>query len=103
MHTVLLFVSTPLKVILTKFSAISNVFLGLALDKENENDESQKAYNAAVRAKASDPLAWQGLISLYEKQTDCKLGEYHDAALHLAGIYMEAYVVILQDLPWFEF
>lgn len=91
-------VSTSLKVILTKFSAISNVFLGLALDKENENDESEKAYNVAVVAKASDPLVWQGLISLYEKQGYRKLGEYHDSALHLAGIYMEAYVVTSRRL-----
>ncbi|KAL8797526.1 MAG: hypothetical protein Q9195_000342 [Heterodermia aff. obscurata] len=76
--------------ILTKFSAVSNVFLGLALDKEDENDESEKAYNVAARAKASDPLVWQGLITLYEKQASRKLGEYHGSALHLAGIYMEA-------------
>ena len=91
-------VSTPLTVLLTKISAISNVFLGLALDKENEDEESEKAYNVAVRAKPSDPLVWQGLISLYEKQAYRKLGEYHDSALHLAGIYMEAYVVISRRL-----
>ena len=84
--------------ILTKFSAISNVFLGLALDKENENDESEKAYNAAASAKANDPLVWQGLITLYEKQAYRKLGEYHDSALHLAEIYMEAYVIISRSL-----
>ena len=91
-------VSTTLKVILTKTSVLSNVFLGLALDKENENDESEKAYNVAARAKASDPLVWQGLITLYEKQAHRKLGEYHDSALHLAGIYMEAYVIFSKSL-----
>ena len=97
-HTIFVILSTPSKVILTKFSAISNVFLGLALDKENENDESEKAYNVAARAKAGDPLVWQGLITLYEKQVDRKLGEYHDSALHLAGIYMEAYVILSRSL-----
>lgn len=91
-------VSTRLKVIFTKISDVSNVFLGLALDKENQNDESEKAYNLAARTKASDPLVWQGLITLYEKQGSRKLGEYHESALHLAEIYMEAYVFISGNL-----
>jgi superkiller protein 3 len=44
------------------------VFLGLALDKQDKNDEAEKAYNVAATIKANDPLAWQGLITLYEKQ-----------------------------------
>lgn len=66
-----------------------NVFLGLAYDKQNLDDKSENAYQAAIRTKDNDPLAWQGLISLYEKQNDRKIGEYHDAALQLAGIFMD--------------
>ena len=79
---------------LTKPFTPSNVFLGLALEKQNQDDESEQAYNVAAKAKPSDPLVWQGLITLFEKQGGLRLREYHDAALHLAKIYMEAYVDI---------
>lgn len=67
-----------------------NVFLGLAFDKLNKNDESQQAYKNATLLKRDDPLVWQGLISLYERQADKKINEYYDAALQLARIYMQA-------------
>lgn len=67
----------------------ANVFLGLALDKQNSNDDSEKAYQSATKSKPTEPLAWQGLITLYEKQMQMKLDEYHQAAIHLAEIYME--------------
>lgn len=66
-----------------------NVFLGLALDKQNFNDDSEKAYQTATNAKPTEALAWQGLITLYEKQKQIKLNEYHQAAIHLAETYME--------------
>ena len=66
----------------------ANVFLGLALDKQNENEASEVAYKAAIDVKGRDALAWQGLVALYEKQTGNKLDDYHDAALCLAEIYM---------------
>jgi len=68
----------------------SNVFLGLAYDKQNHDDQAERAYNAAAHVKRNDALVWQGFISLYEKQADKRLGEYHDAALHLAQLYMDA-------------
>lgn len=77
---------------LTRFRTVSNVFLGLALEKQNKHDESERAYNTAAKIKANDPLVWQGLITLYEKQADQKLEAYHNAALRLAEIYMEGYV-----------
>ncbi len=70
----------------------SNVFLGLALDKKNHYEGSEKAYNAAAKIKENGALAWQGLITLYEKQSGEKLNEYHDAAIHLAELFMEEYV-----------
>ncbi|KAL8697691.1 MAG: hypothetical protein Q9224_002188 [Gallowayella concinna] len=66
----------------------ANVFLGLAFEKQSRNEESEKAYRAASAFKANDPLAWQGLISLYEQQGGRKLDEYHDAALRLASLFV---------------
>ena len=75
---------------------LRNVFLGLAQDKLNKNSDSEKAYLAATRAKENDRTAWQGLISLYEKQGGHKLDEYRDAALKLGQIFAEEYVPIFR-------
>lgn len=72
----------------------SNVFLGLAQDKLNNNDAAEKAYLAATRVKESDKTAWQGLINLYEKQGSHKLDRYREAVLKLGQILAEAYVTI---------
>ena len=64
------------------------MFLGLALDKQDKFDEAEKAYNVAVKSKANDYLAWQGLITLYEKQANKKIDEYGDAALRLAELFV---------------
>ena len=64
-----------------------NVFLGLALEKLDRNDESARAYETAARSKANDPLAWQGLVNLYEKQGGKRLDEYEKVAISLAEIY----------------
>ncbi|KAI4109199.1 MAG: hypothetical protein L6R37_000630 [Teloschistes peruensis] len=71
----------------------ANVFLGLALEKKGRNGESEKAYRAAASTKPNDPLAWQGLISLYEQQGGHKLEDYREAVAHLASIFMEACVI----------
>lgn len=76
-------------------SALRNVFLGLAYDKLNKNDESEQAYLAATRIKDGDRTAWQGLITLYEKQNNLKLDAWHVAALRLAQIFADAYVSTL--------
>lgn len=75
-----------------------NVFLGLALDKLDHNDESEKAYHAAAKIKDADALAWQGLINLYDKQEDKKLDEYEQAAIRLAKIYGDACVHLVAPL-----
>lgn len=67
----------------------ANVFIGLALDKQDENEGSEAAYNAATQIRPKDTLAWQGMITLFEKQAGRRLDVYHDAAVHLAAIYME--------------
>ena len=69
-------------------SILSNVFFGLSLEKQEKNGESEKAYKVAAASKGSDPLAWQGLITLYEKQGNKKIDDYRIAALHLAEYYM---------------
>lgn len=66
------------------------VFIGLAREKQAEHDASEAAYLAATRIKENDLLAWQGLVSLYEKQAGKKLDQYHDATLRLAVLLMEA-------------
>ena len=70
----------------------SNVFLGRALEKLDQNENSEDAYNTAIGIKDKDALAWQGLVGLYEKQAGKKLDIYHDAAVRLAEIHMDEYV-----------
>ena len=72
--------------------AARNVFLGLALEKQDKNDESEKAYSNASKARNDDPLVWQGLITLYEKQASKKIDEYGIAALRLAELFEKVYV-----------
>ncbi|KAL9000793.1 MAG: hypothetical protein Q9169_000547 [Polycauliona sp. 2 TL-2023] len=66
----------------------ANVFRGLAFEKQNRNEDSEQSYRAATSLKGNDPLAWQGLVSLYEQQGGRKLDEYHDATSHLAAIFI---------------
>ena len=68
------------------------MFLGLALDKLEQNEQSERIYIAASEIKTNDALAWQGLIALYEKQSSKKIDEYRKAAVRLAEIYMDVYV-----------
>jgi superkiller protein 3 len=67
----------------------ANVFLGLAYEKQGQNENSEAAYRVAIKTKGKDPLAWQGLVTLYEKQANEKLDPYHDTVIHLAELYME--------------
>lgn len=68
-----------------------NVFLGLSLDKLGKNEDSEKAYIAAIQAKDNDKTAWQGLINLYENQGGQKVDAYRDAAVKLALLFGEEY------------
>ena len=66
----------------------ARVFLGLALERQDQYDAAESAYAIAAAQKETEALAWQGLVSLYEKQHGEKLDQWHDAALSLAKIYM---------------
>ncbi|KKK25027.1 hypothetical protein P175DRAFT_0445741 [Aspergillus ochraceoroseus IBT 24754] len=67
----------------------ANVFLGLAQDKLHNSKEAEKAYLAATRINSDEKTAWQGLISLYEKQGNQKLEQYREAALHLGQVFAD--------------
>ena len=70
------------------------MFLGLACDKQDQNDEAERVYNTAAKIKPNDSLVWQGLITLYEKQAGKKIDHYGNAALHLAQYLMAMYVLV---------
>ena len=63
------------------------VFLGLAYEKQDHSQTSEDAYRKAIQVKDEDILAWQGLVTLYEKQKGDRLDAYHDAALKLAELF----------------
>ena len=67
----------------------SFLLLGRARDLLNQYDHAERAYNAATRIKPKDPLAWQGLVTLFEKQGQTKLDGYRNAAIRLAEYWME--------------
>lgn len=77
-----------------------NLFLGLALFKLKNYDESESCYKEAIagevaavdkqkKDKKENPAAWQGLANLYEAQL--KVDEYMDTALKVAIIYQDLY------------
>ncbi|KAI3154045.1 hypothetical protein CBS147325_1137 [Penicillium roqueforti] len=67
----------------------ANVFLGLASDRLNKNNEAEDAYSAATSINPDDKTAWQGLISLYEKQGGCNDDGYHKAVIALGKIFAD--------------
>lgn len=73
---------------------LRNVFLGLACDRLNRNHDAENAYYAASGINPNDRTAWQGLVSLYEKQGGCDHGGYHKAVIALGKIFAEKYVLI---------
>ncbi|XDG05404.1 hypothetical protein ABKA04_005019 [Annulohypoxylon sp. FPYF3050] len=67
----------------------AHVFRAFALDKKNQPELAEAAYQTAVGIK-SDAQAWQGLIKIYEKQGPKAVQKYQLAALKLAEIYRDA-------------
>ncbi|KAJ5816464.1 Tetratricopeptide-like helical [Penicillium robsamsonii] len=67
----------------------ANVFLGLANDRLNKNNDAENAYVAATSINPNDKTAWQGLISLYEKQGGCSHDGYHKAVIALGNIFAD--------------
>ncbi|KAI1959371.1 Superkiller protein 3 [Ophidiomyces ophidiicola] len=65
----------------------SHLFLGLALDKLNNADASERAYIDAIKIKDDDKTAWQGLINLYGRLGSSKVDEYATAVKGLCHIF----------------
>jgi superkiller protein 3 len=66
----------------------AHVFAGVSLLNLSRFAESEKEYREAISGNKTNPLAWQGLVNLFEKQGD--LNGLKEASLALAGIYSEA-------------
>ena len=66
------------------------VFLGLALEKQGNVSEAEKVYLSAVRNKPKEPLALQGLQSVYEQQAAQKVDAYGNVSRQLAEFYAAA-------------
>lgn len=73
------------------FLLYRHIFLGLAQDKLGKAGEAESSYLAASRIKDKDKTAWQGLITLYEKQGSNKLDAYRNVAVKLGQILAEKY------------
>lgn len=69
-----------------------HVFLGLAYDRLKIIEEAESAYSAATDINAEDKTAWQGLVSLYEKQGGCEHDGYRQAVIALGKIFANKYV-----------
>ncbi|KAI9850638.1 MAG: Superkiller protein 3 [Thelocarpon superellum] len=67
----------------------AQVLRGLALHKQTGSYDAIKAYEAAIRSKREDPLAWQGLITLYEAYGPQYVDDYRHAACNLAQIFVD--------------
>ncbi|KAM5432995.1 Superkiller protein 3 [Microsporum canis] len=67
----------------------AHIFLGLAREKLNEHDASEKAYGSAIKIKNSDKTAWQGLIALYESQGPKRIESYGKAVVRLCNIFAD--------------
>ncbi|KAJ5885275.1 hypothetical protein N7495_009785 [Penicillium taxi] len=66
------------------------VFFGVANEKLNQLQDAETAFNQATNLNPSDPLAWQGLITLYDRWTGGKkLDQFRHAVLQLGQIYQE--------------
>lgn len=60
------------------------VFLGLARFNLKKVSESEKAYRSAIAIDPLQPLAWKGLISLYEETQDLnKLIDSLERLMHI--------------------
>jgi len=63
------------------------VFAGLSLLYLDQYSESEKLYREAVLVSDTNPLAWQGLFNLFERQAN--LNALKEATLALAKIYTQ--------------
>ena len=67
----------------------AHVFAGTSLFNLSQLPDSEQSYREAVSLNSTNPLAWQGLIKLYERQGN--LSGLKEASLALADIYLQRY------------
>lgn len=65
----------------------AHVFAGTSLFNLYQFPDSETSYREAVSLNSTNPLAWQGLIKLYERQGN--LPGLKEASLALADIYLQ--------------
>jgi superkiller protein 3 len=65
----------------------AHVFAGVSLLNLSQYTESENSYREAISVNSTNPLAWQGLINLFEKQGN--LVGLKEASLALADIYCQ--------------
>lgn len=70
------------------------MFLGRALEKQGKQHPAIDAYRNATKLKPDDELAWKGLCNVYESLGSEGVDGHSSAALGLAQIYVEKYVII---------
>jgi tetratricopeptide (TPR) repeat protein len=68
----------------------AHVFTGISLLNLSQYADSEKSYREATSLNSTNPLAWQGLVNLYEKQGN--LSGLKEATLALADIYFQRQV-----------
>jgi len=68
----------------------AHVFAGTSLFNLSQLAESERSYREAVSLNSTNPLAWQGLIKLYERQAN--LSGLKEASLALADIYLQRHL-----------
>ena len=69
----------------------AHVFAGLSLLNLSQFSDSEKSFREAVSLSSTNPLAWQGLVNLFEKQRN--LAGLKEASLALADIYSQRWAV----------
>jgi superkiller protein 3 len=65
----------------------AQVFAGVSLLNLSRYQESENAHRTAISLNDANPLAWQGLVNLSEKQGN--LTGFKEATLALADIYFQ--------------
>jgi superkiller protein 3 len=65
------------------------LFLGFAKEKLGDLEAAEGAIRKAADLKPQDVQAYKGLITLYEKQGNAKVDQYHEGAFRLAEIYAQ--------------
>lgn len=65
----------------------AHVFAGVSLLNLSQYADSEKSYREVASLNNTNPLAWQGLVNLFEKQGN--LNGLKEATLALADIYSQ--------------